>query len=141
MTAVICEETRDLLWEETAMGGRPTEECLMYYTEGDCWVLAWHLQRVLQELGEEAELWTVGPVTSWTHVVVKLADGRYMDINGVHSGKELEADWWGVLTKLPAQLLSFGGYKKLLDMDFNFPAGHGEAELVARNLAEAHFGF
>lgn len=63
------------------------------YTSGECYRLA----RQLEQLGA-GTLVVVRPPgsdTAWNHMLVRLEDGRYLDIEGVHTRAEIAKYWEG----------------------------------------------
>lgn len=61
------------------------------YTSGECYRLA----RALEQLGvgELTAVTTVDKPSGWNHMVVKLPDGRCLDIVGIHTAAELKENW------------------------------------------------
>ena len=74
---------------------RVSEEDRAYYTNGCCWSLAWQIYRlssqphVICTLGDKGD-WAHG---DWYHVVVKIGDDRYLDIEGIHTKRQLRKRW------------------------------------------------
>lgn len=63
------------------------------YTSGECYRLA----RQLEQLGA-GTLVVVRPAgsdTAWNHMLVRLPDDRYLDIEGIHTRAEVAACWEG----------------------------------------------
>lgn len=61
------------------------------YTAGECYRLA----RALEQLGvgELTAVTTADKPNGWNHMVVKLPDGRYLDIVGIHTEDVLKENW------------------------------------------------
>ena len=74
---------------------RVTDRDIAYYTNGDCWALAWQLYRLTEKphvictLGDKGD-WSSG---DWYHVVVKIGPDKYLDIEGLHTAKQLKKRW------------------------------------------------
>lgn len=63
------------------------------YTSGECYRLA----RQLEQLGA-GTLVVVRPPgsnTAWNHMLIRLPDGLYLDIEGIHTRKEVARYWDG----------------------------------------------
>lgn len=65
-----------------------------YYTNGACWSLAWQIYRatpqphVICTLGDSK-----GWDQDWYHVVVKVGEDKYLDVEGLHSARQLKKRW------------------------------------------------
>lgn len=124
------------LWED----GEPTEEAHTIFTEGDCWALAWSV--ALLTGGHPT---TLGDWPGWEHVVVDLGpehgERRYIDVEGLHTGADLEADWSVPLHRMADEhVASLSAYTRALDASFVFGTHHGEVAEFARLLVGKHVG-
>lgn len=81
-----------------------SSEVIYAFTEGDCWALALSLNRMtgwpLIFLGRE----------EWVHVLVKTPNGKWLDIHGENTPKQIrkywcEDDWFAETNRADAQLL------------------------------------
>lgn len=67
----------------------------VYYTNGACWSLAWQIYRLTEKphvictLGDKGD-WAV---KDWYHVLVKIGPNKYLDIEGLHTAKQLKERW------------------------------------------------
>lgn len=74
---------------------KATNEDRDHYTNGDCWSLAWQIYRLgkqphaLCTLGDKGD-WVHG---DWYHVVVKIGEDKYLDIEGPRTAKQLRKRW------------------------------------------------
>jgi hypothetical protein len=65
-----------------------TEADIRRYTEGQCWVLAWHIK---QEAPAQHQ---VRIMDLDEHVLVQLGDeDRYLDVNGIQTKDQLRKTW------------------------------------------------
>lgn len=129
---LFCPQEDTYLW----MGDRPTEHGEMVYSEGDCWLLAWHLYRLADRMDFAPEIYTLGARDQWCHVVVKIEDA-YWDIFGPNEADKLERTWFHRLTRVdPKHLTSQERYMRFLDAGEVFSSGELMANKVAQRLLE-----
>lgn len=62
------------------------------YTSGECYRLA----RALEQLGvgRLVAIASRNKPDSWVHMLVETADGRYVDIEGIHTAEDVAARWF-----------------------------------------------
>lgn len=146
------DEERPPLWERAPVSGHApshretlTEYGIECFTAGDCWALAWHLYRLLQRRPEtDPRLCVVGEWPGWSHVVVEIDTGLFLDATGLNTYDDLATSWGSdPVVHLPAEVgTGIDSYRRALSEDgqpygFCYPIGHGEtAKAAALVLAE-----
>lgn len=63
------------------------------YTSGECYRLARQLEKL--GAGTLVVVRPPGSDTAWNHMLVRLEDGRYLDIEGIHTRSEIAKYWEG----------------------------------------------
>lgn len=87
------EVTLDTFAEPENVNDWPFDEYEMdTYTAGECYRLA----RALEQLGvgQLVTVTTRGKPGSWKHMLVETADGRYVDIEGIHTAERVAERWF-----------------------------------------------
>lgn len=104
------------------------KEIIEYYTEGQCWSLAWHLSNLA-----DLPLVTVGPRGDmWYHVVVKKSPRRHLDIEGIHTKSRVKAFWGSGYREL-GRFASLEDYMiRLLGEDYEETRAHFQDPFEAR---------
>lgn len=62
------------------------------YTAGECYRLAHALEQL--GVGRLVSVTTRDKPTSWKHMLVETADGRYVDIEGIHTARQIAERWF-----------------------------------------------
>lgn len=63
------------------------------YTSGECYRLARQLEHL--GAGTLVVIRPPGSDTAWNHMLVRMSDGRYLDIEGVHTEADIARYWPG----------------------------------------------
>lgn len=119
--------------------GELTDDGSCAYTEGDCWVLAWHVAALM---GRAQDICTVGGRDEWVHVVVRVGEDAYLDVDGVWSAAQLSRQWGYAVTPVPEHASNswgaFGDY--LRHHEFIWPSltSHAGTRCLAEALIETN---
>jgi hypothetical protein len=96
----------DVLWLDG-----PTEDGVETYSFGDCWMLAFYLQKVVG-----GDIVLLGDLDYWEHVCVRVGD-RYLDVKGAHSLDELQNAWRFPATVWPDAPTNFPAFRAALQAE------------------------
>lgn len=131
--------TKPALWDEAEAA--PTPWAHEAFTSGDCWALAWAIFQKLPgsrllALGNTKNYW-------WSHVVVEVREGLYLDVEGVATSEVLFSRWgdpW-VVEFWQVEAVNFAAYSHCLNMDdFLYIGRIEEAHEMADLLISHHLG-